>query len=44
MEPSFEHNETDLKALVERFEEMLQANGSYFFDVEDFEDIIDYLS
>ena len=42
MEPSFEHNETDLKALVDRFEEMLRANGSYFFDVEDFEDIIDY--
>src|SRR5512138_3340984 len=42
MEPSFEHNETDLKLLVDRFEEMLKANGSYFFDVEDFEDIIDY--
>ncbi len=42
MEPPFEHNETDLKALVDRFEEMLRSNGSYFFDVEDFEDIIDY--
>ena len=42
MEPSFEHNETDLKLLVDRFEEMLRANSSYFFDVEDFEDIIDY--
>jgi tetratricopeptide (TPR) repeat protein len=42
MEPSFEYNETDLKALVERFEEMLKKNGSVFFDVEDLEDIIDF--
>ncbi|NTV82817.1 MAG: tetratricopeptide repeat protein, partial [Bacteroidales bacterium] len=42
MEQSFEHNETELKALVDRFEAMLRNNGSYFFDVEDFEDIIDY--
>lgn len=42
MESPFERNETELKALVDRFEEMLRANGSYFFDVEDFEDIIDY--
>jgi len=42
MEPFFEHNETEIKALVDRFEEMIKSNGSYFFDVEDFEDIIDY--
>ena len=42
MESSFEHNETEIRALVDRFEEMLKSNGSYFFDVEDFEDIIDF--
>jgi tetratricopeptide (TPR) repeat protein len=39
---SYDYNETDLKALVERFEEMLKNNGSVFFDVEDLEDIIDF--
>ncbi|HPM92618.1 MAG TPA: tetratricopeptide repeat protein, partial [Bacteroidales bacterium] len=42
MESSFEHNETDLKALLERFEEMVRSDGAYFFDVEDLEDIVDY--
>lgn len=42
MEASFDFNETDLKALVERFEDMLKKNGSVFFDVEDLEDIIDF--
>jgi tetratricopeptide (TPR) repeat protein len=42
MEPSFEYEETDLKALVRRFERMLRMNDSLFFDVEEFEEIIDY--
>ncbi len=42
MDPLFEHNDTDIQALVDRFEEMLKANNHYFFDVEDFEDLIDY--
>jgi len=42
MESPFEYNEADLKALVKRFEKMLKSNEQYFFDVEEFEEIIDY--
>ena len=42
MESPFEYNEPDLKALVIRFEQMLKVNGSKFFDVEEFEEIIDF--
>lgn len=42
MESQFEYNEADLKALVRRFEQMLKTNEQYFFDVEEFEEIIDY--
>jgi tetratricopeptide (TPR) repeat protein len=42
MESPFEYNEADLKALVKRFEQMLKTNEQYFFDVEEFEEIIDF--
>ena len=37
-----EEYEHDIKALVERFEGMLARDEHYFFDVDEFESIIDY--
>lgn len=34
--------EDRLESLVNRFEEMIKANQNYFFDVDDFEELIDY--
>ena len=43
MEDNFDSNneENDYTASLDRFEEMLKQNKSYFFDVEVFETIID---
>src|SRR6056297_1321392 len=35
-------NENNFQYMLQRFEDMLSSNKSYFFDVEDFEEIIDY--
>ena len=44
MEDNFDsqNEENDYTASVDRFEEMLKQNESYFFDVEVFETIIDH--
>lgn len=39
-DPSFEQSE--LIELVERFEKMMRENARYFFDVDEFEEIMDY--
>ncbi|MCD4745049.1 MAG: hypothetical protein K8R58_01995 [Bacteroidales bacterium] len=44
MDTNFEQYEEEkyFKSLVKRFEEMLKKNEQYFFDVDEFEIIIDY--
>ena len=37
-----EDNNQNTDILIKRFEEMLRKKEHYFFDIEDFEDIIDY--
>ena len=36
------YGEKDIAALVKRFEEMINSSGQAYFDVEEFEDIIDF--
>lgn len=40
LDPFFEGNDT--KTLVDRYERMMEQGQSFFFDVEEFEDILDY--
>ena len=43
MEEGLQFSDSEnINSFVARFEEMLQKNEQYFFDVDEFEDIIDY--
>ena len=42
MNKDFEENDDLIFPLVEKFEEMLEQRASYFFDVDEFEDIINF--
>ncbi len=43
MDDNFEeYSEEEIKNLIDKFESMLESNQTYFFDVNDFEVIIDY--
>ena len=44
MDDFFEHNEDEdsITYLIERFDNMLIEEGHYFFDVEEYEDLVDY--
>ena len=39
---SYNSDESDYTASLDRFEDMLKANEAYFFDVEEFEVLVDY--
>ena len=41
-EYSESRQDKEITSLIQRFEDMLQKDEHYFFDAEDFEDIIDY--
>ena len=36
------HEDDNLSFVVQRYEEMILTNGSYFFDVDEFEDLIEF--
>ncbi|MBN1252954.1 MAG: tetratricopeptide repeat protein [Bacteroidales bacterium] len=42
MNENYENIEDNAKAFVERFDDMLKSKNQYFFDVYEFENIIDY--
>ncbi|MFA6924485.1 MAG: tetratricopeptide repeat protein [Bacteroidales bacterium] len=42
LKDNYQYNNNETKFLISHFEEMLDKSGNYYFDVEDFEEIIDY--